>query len=58
MLLLLLLSLLTCLRMTLTSAGAVVVVVVEFPHMPEDDPHERWSCVWKVDGLITVGAWV
>ena len=41
-------------------AGAVVVVVVvELPQTPKDDPQRCWSCtLLMVDGLITVGAWV
>ena len=34
------------------------VVVVELPQTPEVDPQKRWSCAWKADEIITVGAWV
>ena len=36
----------------------VVVVVVELPQTPEDDAQKRYSCAWKADELVTVGACV
>ena len=35
-----------------------VVVVVELPQAPEDDPQKRESCAWKSVGLVTVGVCV
>ena len=38
--------------------GDYVVVVVELPQAPEDDPQKRKSCEWKAVGLVTVGVCV
>ena len=35
-----------------------VVVVVELPQAPEDDPQKRKSCAWKAVGLVTVSVCV
>ena len=40
------------------TAAVVVVVVVELPQTPVDDPQKRQSCSWKTDELITIGALV
>ena len=37
---------------------SVLVVVVELPQAPEDDPQKRLSCAWKAVGLVTVGVCV
>ena len=36
----------------------LVVVVVELPQAPEDDPQKRYSCAWKAVMLVTVGVCV
>ena len=40
-----------------TFLGAVVVIV-ELPQAPEDDPQKRKSCAWKAVGLVAVGVCV
>ena len=40
------------------TVDVVAVLVVELPQTPDDDSQKSQSCAWKVDELITVGAWV